>query len=409
MTSNNTLQGWGSNASRWLVSLFFVSGFTALLYQVAWQRMLGLFAGSDVRSATIVVSAYLAGLAIGSMIGTFYSDRLSSRRAVQLYGGSSLGIAVFAFLSKLLFYNVLFSQGSAFAISPGILMLVAFVSLLWPTMLMGLTLPLTSRAIVRSIETAPAMISRLNGINILGAAFGALISGFVLVGNLGYDRTVYLGGALNTLVGLAALLLASRFEAESPALRAEPGSIRPISLRAVPPAVWTWCGLFLVSGFMAISLEIIWLRVLGSMTQATPYLFATILFCFLAADGAGSLLGARWARRSEDSRRVFMLLQAILALYALLSIWGTAALPSGGAPGLLRTLAPLVIVFIPALAIGLAFPFVQKAIQTDLSLIGQRVSLIQTANIVGNVGAGLMTGLVLLHFLGSATALRSGC
>ncbi|HLA43869.1 MAG TPA: hypothetical protein VJZ27_10555, partial [Aggregatilineales bacterium] len=45
----------------------FLTGFSALLYQVVWQRMLGLFSGSDVRSVTIVTSAFLAGLGVGSL------------------------------------------------------------------------------------------------------------------------------------------------------------------------------------------------------------------------------------------------------------------------------------------------------------------------------------------------------
>jgi hypothetical protein len=42
-----------------LHAVFFVSGFCALIYQTAWQRMLGLFGGSDTVAATIVVGAFL--------------------------------------------------------------------------------------------------------------------------------------------------------------------------------------------------------------------------------------------------------------------------------------------------------------------------------------------------------------
>jgi spermidine synthase len=79
-----------------LLLVFFISGFTALLYQVVWQRMLGLFSGSDVRSVSIVVASYLAGLGLGSLIGGWLSDRLSRRWAVQTYGLCSLAIAIFA-------------------------------------------------------------------------------------------------------------------------------------------------------------------------------------------------------------------------------------------------------------------------------------------------------------------------
>ena len=64
---------WKTNI---LFALFFISGFNALLYQVAWQRMLGLFSGSDVRSVTIVIASYLLGLGLGNLISSRISDRL---------------------------------------------------------------------------------------------------------------------------------------------------------------------------------------------------------------------------------------------------------------------------------------------------------------------------------------------
>src|SRR3982750_3581640 len=65
-----------------LHAVFFVSGFCALVYQVAWQRMLGLFGGSDTVSATIVVGAFLFGLGVGSLAGGVVADRLSRSGAV---------------------------------------------------------------------------------------------------------------------------------------------------------------------------------------------------------------------------------------------------------------------------------------------------------------------------------------
>jgi spermidine synthase len=90
-----------------LFALYFSSGFTALLYQVAWQRMLGLFSGSDVRSVTIIVASYLLGLGLGMLAGSV-SDRLSNQKCVMVYGCCNLGIAAFALTSRFLFYDLLF-------------------------------------------------------------------------------------------------------------------------------------------------------------------------------------------------------------------------------------------------------------------------------------------------------------
>ncbi|HLB49188.1 MAG TPA: hypothetical protein VJL59_19425 [Anaerolineales bacterium] len=89
-----------------LIVTFFLSGFAALLYQVVWQRLLGLFSGSDVRSVTIVTGAFLGGLGVGSLVGAIVADRVGSRRAVWIFGLCNLGIAAFAVLSRYLYYRL---------------------------------------------------------------------------------------------------------------------------------------------------------------------------------------------------------------------------------------------------------------------------------------------------------------
>ena len=79
-----------------LFGLFFLSGFSALAYQTAWQRMLGAFAGSDSIATTIIVGAFLFGLGIGSLIGASFADRLSLRGALRAFAFCGIaGVGVF--------------------------------------------------------------------------------------------------------------------------------------------------------------------------------------------------------------------------------------------------------------------------------------------------------------------------
>src|SRR6516165_2322345 len=134
-----------------LFLLFFVSGFSALVYQTAWQRMLGLFGGSDSISAAIVVGAFLLGLGLGSLLASTFADRLTDRGAVFAFGLCETGVAAFAIASKVIFYDFLFTQMAAIADSRALTFLVAFLALLIPTLLMGLSLPLLGKGIVRNI------------------------------------------------------------------------------------------------------------------------------------------------------------------------------------------------------------------------------------------------------------------
>ncbi len=191
--------------------LFLLSGFNSLLYQVAWQRMLGLFSGSDVRSVTIIVASYLLGLGLGNLWGGQLSDRLNNRACVRFYGFCNLGVAIFAVFSRFLFYDLLFLRFSYLAQSLGLMLTIVFVSLLIPTTLMGVSLPLLSKAINLDVEGAASRIGWLYGVNTLGAGLGTLVSGWYLVGTLGYENTVYLGAILSVIEGTIALIVASRF------------------------------------------------------------------------------------------------------------------------------------------------------------------------------------------------------
>ena len=182
-----------------LYAVFFLSGLSALVYQTAWQRLLGLFGGSDAIAATLVVGAFLFGLGLGSLWAAAFADRLSARRAIQAFALCELGIATFALVSRLLFYDVLFGALIGLAGSPALVLALVFLALLAPTVLMGMSLPLLARAIVVEIETASSQIGWLYGVNTLGASVGALVAGFYVIGTLGYEVAVYLGAMLNLL------------------------------------------------------------------------------------------------------------------------------------------------------------------------------------------------------------------
>ncbi|ELR96668.1 fused MFS/spermidine synthase [Gloeocapsa sp. PCC 73106] len=266
-----------------LLVLYFISGFTALLYQVVWQRMLGLFSGSDVRSVTIVIASYLLGLGLGSLIGGFWSDhqgwrarrdRINQRRAIQIYGFCNLGIAIFAIFSRFLFYDLLFLHLKSLAQSTPLTLLVVFLSLLIPTVLMGLSLPLLSRAIARHADRAAHRIGLLYGINTLDSGLGALITGWYILGTVGYEGTIALGAILSILVGCIALLFPRQFNKESRVLDSSKAIHSP---PGISPLVLEWCFFVFLSGFSAISLEIIWFRILDTILQSISYTYAHLL------------------------------------------------------------------------------------------------------------------------------------
>ena len=427
--SQSNVVGVAATKKPWAMTvlfvLFFVSGFTALLYQVAWQRMLGLFSGSDVRSVTIVVASYLLGLGLGNLISSYGSDRLNNRQCVQVYGFCNLGIAVFAILSRFLFYDLLFLKLRYLAQSPVLMLAIVFASLLIPTTLMGLSLPLLSKAINRSIEQAASRIGWLYGINTLGSGLGTLISGWYIVGTFGYETTVYIGAVFSALVGLVALFISKGFASNYFCLPKET-TISNVTPQTRGKSLKEWYLLVYLSGFAAISWEIIWFRVLDISLQSNAYTYAHLLAFILVSDGLGSMLGAKVLPYIRQPKKVFLLIQGIVAVYSASSIWAIAGywqthprlrsdigyidLSNIDSALIFKYLAvPAVMMVLPNLLLGFYFPLVQKAVQSDNRFIGKRVGSILVANILGNTMGSLLTGLILLERLGTSGAIRLLC
>ena len=128
--------------------LFFVSGFAALMYQIIWQRALFAIYGTNFQSITVIVSAFMLGLGLGSVCGGYVSQL--NVPLVAAFGFAELGTAVFGFCSLRLFNLVAVHTAGTNTLTTG---LIAFLLLLIPTILMGSTLPILIMYFVRVIPT----------------------------------------------------------------------------------------------------------------------------------------------------------------------------------------------------------------------------------------------------------------
>ena len=423
--------------ARWLLlPLFFGSGFAALLYQMIWQRLLTLFGGADVYSVTIIVSAFMAGLGFGSLAGGYAADRLSPRGRFLAFGAAELAIAAFAFASVPLYYDFLYQRLASLALSRAATAAILLATLLWPTFFMGMSLPLLAKAAALRDRPPEEWISALYGVNTVGAAAGSLVTVWFLAPALGFQRSIHLGALLNLACAAGGFLLALTSRGIATSGEAAHARREASGGNVVPPATFSfpaWALIYGLSGFVALSLEILWFRILGVVLKSNAFTFATLLALYLTGVGGGALVGSRWARRARSPGERFLLLQSAIAPYAGLSLaFFTFAVPRLGAlgflwqylgdyegldigvalretPGLfvsLYVLVPLFLVGVPTLLMGVTFALLQRAAQTDPALLGRRVGWLQTANIVGSTLGAIVTGLALLHLLGTAGTLK---
>jgi len=185
-----------------LMPLFAVSGVAALMYQICWQRLLFVAFGVDVDSVTIIVSTFMLGLGVGALVGGQLADRFPNR-TLTLFALIELGIGAFGAASPTLIRAV-----GAIAIHGSLptIAIANFLLLLFPTVLMGATLPILVAHVVRTYNSIGVSIGLLYFVNTLGAAAGAAVTGFIALYHFGLTPTIYLAAALNAAVACAVWL-----------------------------------------------------------------------------------------------------------------------------------------------------------------------------------------------------------
>ena len=413
-----------------LLVVFASTGFSALTLQVVWQRVISLHAGVDLFSITTVVSAFLAGLGLGSLLGGVIADRLGARRSLLAFAAANAAIGAFAWFSIWLFYDL---YRSSVSLVDGTLSAFAFnfALLIVPTTLMGLSLPLVARGLVERIDQAAPMVGRLYAVNTIGAGVGAGVSGWLLLGNLGFLGAVRLAGSLNLL---AAALILTLWRTATPAPAAAAEEAEP----ALPPAPgrpWKWLGLYGLTGAVALGLEIVFFRVIDGLMRTNSYTFGHLLSLYLLLFGAGAAVASRLVRRTARPDRWFLAMQYAVGVTALLGLLVLIDVPARlglGGPfdrhfaidgytngvyrldsteelvrlGTVNLAGPLLIMGLPVFAMGMSFPFMQALVSERVDTLGRRTGTLLFANIAGNVTGTLVVGFVLLDRLGTSGSLR---
>jgi spermidine synthase len=410
-------------------ALFLVSGAAGLIYQIVWERLLELYFGVTMVSVTLIVSAYMAGLGIGSLIGGRVARNL--KNTLLLYGLLEIGIALFGVISP----KIIIWIGEATAGGPyALVFLISFAILLIPTTLMGATLPLLTQSFVDRVETSGRVIGLLYGINTLGAAFGAVLAGYVLVGFYGFDGTIYIAVLLNAVVGLLALVL-SRWQFGA-AAEAAPGQATGSGT-----VVWEYKTILLSSflvGFIGLGFEMLWIRILLIVNKNTAYAFPSILFVFLFGLALGGYFWGRKADTSSNPVALFCKIElagALVAAFTFLAFGLSLQLNVPWIETFFETQNPLIpfiriehelffsrrvllanlwnyflpilIIVLPAsLILGGGLTVLDRLSIHNPLLSGRRVGDIHLANILGSVAGSLAISFLLLPSIGSEWTMK---
>jgi spermidine synthase len=406
--------------------LFFISGACGLIYEVVWSRMMTLIFGRSILSVGTVLAAFMLGLALGSYFLGKYADR--NRNPLRLYAIYEAGVALTAFTTSFLLSRItpvyVWAHATFGAHTPVFIVVrffIAFALLIIPTVLMGATLPILSRLLVKRLSQVGHELGSLYAINTAGAVAGSIAAGFYLISHLGVHGAINVAVAGNLSVGILAWLASHRTRPasiadtipESPSLRAPDADSQPsITNDGRMRLLVLWA--FALSGLTSFAYEIFWTRSLVFLLGNTTYAFTLMLMAFLF----GIALGGYWIRFLadiiKDPLRLFGVIEVLIGTFSVFALPLLFFIVKSEAvnsfivrfSGQLELLAlsnfviALSLMLLPATLIGTTLPLMGRIFVSNLQNTGMTVGKIYAVNTLGNVVGALLPGLLIMPFIG---------
>ena len=394
-------------------AILFLSGTSALLFQTLWLRLSGLAFGNSVWSAALILSSFMAGLALGSALAA--ATTLPRVRPLRIYAGLEMIVAIFG--CTLVFGLPLLGEWmrpvfQAFWNHQQLLnafrFAISFLILLIPTTAMGLTLPvLLADPLLKRQEFGRSM-GFLYGANTLGAMTGALLGEIYLVQSFGLLGTAWIAAG----VGCAAAAIASvSAPAEPVPVRHAPTRFR-LRLSLSRPAPWRLLFVSMGAGAVLLGLEVIWVRFLRLYVASTSIAFSIMLAVVLGGIGVGSVCASLVPHRFLPRRQLLPLLLALAASATLLSYLFFPVpvrppnIPTFDSPFAQQAgLLSLALMFPVAFLSGALLPAVATCIQSEVTDRTNSTGLTIFFNTIGAAGGPLLAGFVLLPRLGFQSSL----
>lgn len=386
---------------------FVLSGATGLIYEILWARMLGLVFGATTLAVSTVLAAFMGGLALGSALAGRIGPRL--RKPVAAYGLLEIGIALYALLVPFLFrgvdnvYALVWQQ-----LQPGFFSFtllrfaLSCLLLLVPTTLMGATLPVLSAALLRAPDHNTNSVTRLYACNLAGAILGTLIAGFVLLPAVGVHTTIIIAAVTNIIVGLIALTL-QRQTRVGPNVNSEVPAQPDLEFGS--SSLWLFAAL--ASGFVTISTQVAWTRVLTMIIGSSTYSFSLVVALFLIGLAGGAwFIGRR--DRAPKLRVYLMTVELVTAVSLVFSLFVLNRIPAlliglglrlkiASWTGLLglQILSATLLILVPALLMGMVMPLVLVWASNQVRAVN-RVGRVYAVNTIGAIAGAFATGFVLI-------------
>ena len=416
-----------------MLTCFFLSGLTALIYEIVWMRFISKIIGSGPFAVSTILVVFMGGMGLGSYISSRKADRIKETSLIRIYGVLELAIGLYGLLVPSLlmlfekFFSFLYNNFYEYTIFYNFLVFSASLVLLGiPVVCMGATLPLLCKYYVRNLSHVGTNSGRLYGLNTIGAAAGSLLCGFVLLNNLGIWGTMILAVSINCAIGFSCLAAGYKAApADQGVQRHSADSANSLGKGLVPPTdmkenraeMRGSLIIFFVSGFCAMAYEVFWTKLLGLIVGPTTYSFTIVLVSFITGLAIGNMFFGRAADRTGNTIRLLITTQVLAAFLALAvsqmlgdsQLFFAKLIYAFRDNFLVQNFIKAAILFafmiLPTFFLGAAFPLVAKLYTPSLSGIGRSVGVAYAVNTAGAVLGSFGAGFLLIPLVGKETGL----
>ncbi len=403
-----------------IVVLFFLSGATSLAYQGIWFRRFTATWGSSNLAMAAVVSSFLVGLALGAYVAGKLARRIGN--PLLWYGILEVCIGLWALLvPSLILWVSDTGLGTLSGLSSSSLLLfafrviIAFLIIGFPCICMGATLPLLVDFRCRERDSIGRATALLYGMNTLGASVGCYVTGFHLLPALGSVATNLTTALANAAIGVGAIVVSTRWSFSR--IQSVPIGLEPEVSRhsRLPDSVAWVCAASAMTGWSALTLEMVWARQLATVLGGSTYVFTATLCVVLLGIAIGSLLYNLTERFAGTSERLFELSACVIVGTCSLAVAGQVLIPSmcqvTGAlrdlrasdvsNGLICTAIAIVLELGAAIGMGMLFPALVAAAKRRAAQPAEVVGSLYLWNTVGSGLGAVMASSLLVPLVGS--------
>lgn len=392
----------------WIIQIFvFLTGFTGLVYQVAWHKYLGRILGNDNFATAIILSTFLGGLSIGYFICGKMTRSVKNQLKAYSYLEGVIGIWCLNFPLIFNFFDRI-TESWSFSLPFGIIIqgsFVAFLMLGVPTVCMGATVPFLTRGLSANLNESTNVHATVYAVNTTGASLGTIAAGFFLIPEFGLPLTVMSAGVINIIVFVFFFILSNYWKSSAAEAKNEDAAIQ-MSKSFPPFLLYT---IAFLSGCYVMTLENLFIRIINLSFGSSSYSFALIVSVFILSIAVGSFIAGKV---KITSRSLFYnqaaIFTGLVVVFFTLDKWpyfahllriGFQASQVGIVFYFLSIFLSLSLVLVlPVSFMGATVPIAFHELKRNLANVGKHSGYLFAWNTVGNMLGSLAGGIVLFYF-----------